>query len=206
MPRRGRLPFDAFPWRPRVDLALFVHRVEDFEPGLYWLQRDPQRREAVRAALRPDFAWRRPPSCPDDLPLYLLHAVDLRGAAMDVSCQQSIAGDGAFSLGMIAEYASSIEEHGAWFYPRLFWETGAIGQRLYVESEAVGFRSTGIGCFFDDAVHEVLGLKGDAFQSLYHFTMGRSVEDPRIAVLPPYAHLRDDRNPAAPPRARRAPD
>ena len=55
-----------------------------------------------------------------------------------------------------------------------------IGQLLYLEAEAAGMRSTGIGCFFDDPMHEVLGLEDDAFQDLYHFTLGGPVEDTRL--------------------------
>jgi hypothetical protein len=62
-----------------------------------------------------------------------------------------------------------------------------LGQVLYLEAEAAGVRGTGIGCFFDDAMHALLGLEGDAFQSLYHFTVGGPVEDPRLATLAPYA-------------------
>ena len=61
-----------------------------------------------------------------------------------------------------------------------------IGQVLYLEAEAAGVRGTGIGCFFDDAVHEVFGLHGRAYQSLYHFTVGSPVEDTRLTTLPPY--------------------
>jgi len=35
---------------------------------------------------------------------------------------------------------------------------GAIGQVLYLEAEAAGVRATGIGCFYDDPVHQVYGL------------------------------------------------
>lgn len=35
-------------------------------------------------------------------------------------------------------------------------------------------------------VHEVLGLKGSKFQSLYHFTVGGPVVDKRIMSLPAY--------------------
>lgn len=35
-------------------------------------------------------------------------------------------------------------------------------------------------------VHEVLGLKGSKFQSLYHFTVGGPVLDKRIMSLPAY--------------------
>ena len=39
---------------------------------------------------------------------------------------------------------------------------------------------------YDSTVHDVLGLKGKEFQSLYHFTVGAPVEDKRITGLPPY--------------------
>ena len=61
-----------------------------------------------------------------------------------------------------------------------------IGQVLYLEAEAAGIRSTGIGCFFDDPVHDLFGFKGRTFQSLYHFTVGGAVEDARLTTLPPY--------------------
>jgi hypothetical protein len=32
----------------------------------------------------------------------------------------------------------------------LFWETGVLGQLLYLEAHAVGISATGIGCYFDD--------------------------------------------------------
>ncbi|MGR9053408.1 MAG: nitroreductase, partial [Gammaproteobacteria bacterium] len=60
---------------------------------------------------------------------------------------------------------------------------------LYLEAEAAGVRGTGIGCYFDDGVHEVLGLQDDAFQSLYHFTVGEPLEDTRLQTLPAYRHL-----------------
>ncbi|TDJ68497.1 MAG: SagB/ThcOx family dehydrogenase [Planctomycetota bacterium] len=186
LPRAGRCPFNAFPWSPRVHLALFVHRVEGLEPGLYWLQRDPARAEAVRAACRPEFLWAQPEGCPEHLPLSLLLPMDLRNTAVQLACNQDIAGTGAFSLGMIVDFERSIAEHGPWFYPRLFWETGAVGQILYLEAEALGLRSTGIGCFFDDPVHSILGLRGRILQSLYHFTVGKPVADPRLTTLAAY--------------------
>ncbi len=58
---------------------------------------------------------------------------------------------------------------------------------LYLEAEAVGIRATGIGCFFDDAVHQLLGIKDDSYQSLYHFTVGYPIEDTRLITMPPYS-------------------
>ena len=64
-----------------------------------------------------------------------------------------------------------------------------IGQILYLEAEAQGVRATGIGCFFDDPVHDLLGLPDDAFQSLYHFTVGGPRDDERLATRAAYHHL-----------------
>lgn len=163
-----------------------MHRVEGLDPGLYVLARDPAKVDTLKRAMHAQFAWSTPPGCPADLPLYLLEAGDAKQLAAQVSCNQDIAGDGAFSLGMIAEYREALFTHGPWFYRRLFWETGLIGQVLYLEAEAAGIRATGIGCFFDDPVHQVFGFKDLAFQSLYHFTVGGAVEDPRLTTLPPY--------------------
>lgn len=180
-------PWDVLPWEPAIHLALFVHRVDGLAPGLYLLVRDPAKMGSLRAAMHRQFAWTSAPGCFEDLPLYLLEKGDARQLATQLSCRQEIAGDSAFSMGMIAEFEPSLRRYGPWFYRRLFWETGVIGQVLYLEAEAAGVRATGIGCFFDDPVHEVLGLDDASFQSLYHFTAGGHVEDPRLTTLPPYA-------------------
>lgn len=180
------VPWDAVPWDPAIHLALFVHRVEGLTAGLYFLPRDPARLPALRAAMLDSFRWIAPEGCPASLPLFRLQEGDARRVAAQVSCGQEIAGDGAFSLGMIADFEGRLRRHGPWFYRRLFWEAGVVGQVLYLEAEAAGVRSTGIGCYFDDPVHQLLGLKGRAFQSLYHFTVGGAVEDPRLTTLPPY--------------------
>ncbi len=189
IPTRGRtqMPWDAIPWRPRIHLGLFVHRVNGLAPGLYALARDAAKRDALREIMRPEFLWQRPPSCPSGLSLYLLREGDCRALAASVSCGQDIAADGAFSLGMIAEYLDSLLVHGAAFYRNLFWEAGLVGQVLYLEAEEAGIRSTGIGCYFDDPVHEVFGIASRDWQSLYHFTVGGYVDDVRLTTLPPYA-------------------
>jgi hypothetical protein len=180
------MPWDVLPWDPAIHLALLVHRVDGLAPGIYMLTRDPAMAGSLRQSMRQQFAWTSPPGCPEDLPLFLLEGGDARRMAVQISCGQEIAGDSAFSLGMIAEFEPSLRRHGPWFYRRLFWETGVIGQVLYLEAEATGVRATGIGCFFDDPVHQVLGFNDATFQSLYHFTTGGPVEDPRLTTLPPY--------------------
>jgi SagB-type dehydrogenase family enzyme len=180
------MPWDTLAWEPTVHLGLFVHRVDGIEPGLYLLVRDPGKIDSLKRAMHEQFVWTPPAGCPADLPLCLLEAGDAKRLATQLSCHQDIAGDGAFSLAMIAEFQQALFTHGPWFYRRLFWETGLIGQVLYLEAEAAGVRATGIGCFFDDPVHRVFGLEGFAFQSLYHFTVGGPVDDPRLTTLAPY--------------------
>jgi hypothetical protein len=163
---------------------LFVHRVTGVMPGLYVLARAASAVPRLKAAFNPAFAWT---PIADGFPLWLLQAGDYRSRSQRVSCDQEIAADGFFSLGMIADFAGSLEEHGPSFYRHLFWESGIVGQVLYLEAEAAGARATGIGCFYDDAVHDLLGLHGHAFQSLYHFTVGMPVEDTRLTTEPGYA-------------------
>lgn len=188
MPTRdgSSMPWDAIPWRPRIHLGLFVHRVNDLEPGLYALARNPSMVDPLRQAMRREFLWRCPASCPRGLPLYLLQDGDYRALSASVSCGQDIAGDGAFSLAMIADYRDSLVAYGAAFYRNLFWEAGLVGQVLYLEAEAAGIRATGIGCYFDDPVHEVFGISSGDWQSFYHFTVGGPVEDRRLTTLPAY--------------------
>ena len=58
-------------------------------------------------------------------------------------------------------------------------------------------RATGIGCFYDDPVHELLGCRSGQWrylterqranwQSLYHFSMGMPVDDTRLTTEPGY--------------------
>lgn len=182
------IPFDVWRWPPRVHLVLFVHRVENLEPGLYLLPRSYEAEPGLRKAIQEEFEWLAVTHEEETPPLYRLISADCRRAAKILSCHQDIAGDGAFSLGMLAEFQRPVSE-APWRYRHLFWETGLIGQALYLEAETAGVRGTGIGCFFDDSVHGLLGLQDNAFQSLYHFTVGGPIEDLRLQSLPPYAHL-----------------
>jgi len=177
--------FEHWRWSPKIHLFIFVHRVEGLEPGLYALPRDHDALEKLQAATLVDFDWQK---VADEIPLYHLYSGDFRLTAKNLSCHQPIASDSAFSLGMVAEFSETIDTT-PWQYRRLFWECGLIGQVLYLEAEAAGVRGTGIGCYFDDSVHELLGFKDEQFQSLYHFTVGKPLEDNRLETLPAYEHL-----------------
>lgn len=183
------MPWDLLPWDPAIHLLLFVHRVEGLTPGLYVLARDPDKLPLLQQSMNAELEWTPVPGTPHDLPLYWLLQGNAQRLAAQVSCHQGIAGDSAFSLGMLAEFEGRLREGGPWWYPRLFWEAGLVGQVLYLEAEAAGVRGTGIGCFFDDPVHEIVGIKDLALQSLYHFTIGGPVDDGRLLTLPAYYHL-----------------
>lgn len=195
MPRGERsqlerpMPWDAWPYEPAVHLLLFVHRIDGLTPGIYFLARDENKLPFIRESINPEINWVPAPGRPEDLPLFWLLEGDARSLAAQVSCHQDIAGDSAFSCGMVAEFEGPLRRHGAWMYPRLFWEAGLLGQVLYLEAEAAGVRGTGIGCFFDDPVHQIIAVQELSLQSLYHFTVGGPVEDRRLMTLPPYGHL-----------------
>jgi nitroreductase len=177
-------PWDTLWWAPSIHLLLFVHRVDDVVPGVYLLARHANALESLRAACGRELLWE---AAHDRLPFVCLARGDCRRLAARLSCDQDIAADGFFSLGMLADFDASLDAYGPSFYRNLFWESGVVGHVLYLEAEAVGARATGIGCFFDDPVHDVLGLQEHAFQSLYHFTVGAAVEDTRITREPGYA-------------------
>ncbi|BAN46593.1 nitroreductase family protein [Metapseudomonas resinovorans] len=185
MPEHSPVPFASL-GTPQVDLLLFVHRVQGLEPGLYWLARGAVAETELAEGLRQDFLWQR---ASDELPLYRLLQGDARGLAGFLSCGQDIAADGCVALAMLARFDAALEQ-GAWHYPRLYWECGQIGQVLYLEAEAAGLSGTGIGCYFDDSVHELLEMADSRWQSLYHFTIGRALWDERLTTLPAYPELR----------------
>jgi len=178
-------PFDVFPYQAQVHLAIFVHAVVGLESGLYMLVRNPEHFESLKKLTHSSFDWYQ---VKQGLPFYLLQTGDFRARAQSVSCAQAIAGDSAYSLGMLAHFDSVLMEAPS-MYTRLFWETGLVGQVLYLEAEAQALRATGIGCFFDDEMHRILGLSGTEWQSLYHFTVGKHVDDARLETKPPYFHL-----------------
>jgi SagB-type dehydrogenase family enzyme len=182
-------PWTTLWWPPRVHLAMFIHRIDGLPSGLYLLARGRSEASAsdalerLKQASAGEFLWER---VDDDLPLVCLERGDLRRLAERLSCDQEIAADGFFSLGMVADFEETLTRSGPAFYRHLFWETGFVGQLLYLDAEAAGARATGIGCFYDDPVHEALGLRGRVFQSLYHFTIGVPVEDRRLTSQPGY--------------------
>lgn len=184
-------PCDQVPWNslscpPCINLLLFIHRVEGFESGLYLLVRTPRLAKQLDKAMDCRFLRTPVADTPENVKLSLLTpalAAELHRAARSLHCHQDIASNACFAVGMLAEFDAPISAQAA-HYRDLHREAGLIGQALYLQAEACGLRGTGIGCFFDDPVHELLGLQDSTFQTIYHFTVGLPLDDPRIETIP----------------------
>ena len=124
-----------------VTLYLYVHRVRDCEPGVY----------------RWDQANRN---------LEQLHSGNVQRVAAFLSLEQSLAGNSCFTVSMIADLAEAARVFGNRGYRYVYFEAGAIGQRLYVGAEALGWNATGIGAFYDDDVHRYLGFLEEGADSV----------------------------------------
>jgi SagB-type dehydrogenase family enzyme len=186
---RPTAPWDVWNFTPRLHPIFLVHRVEGLAPGVYALPRHPAALDSLRQQLRADFEWDTPKNTPAHLPFVRLLKTDCRIVARTMNCHQAIASDSCFALSMLSEFEPVVRAN-AWRYRQLHWEAGLLGHALYLEAEAAGLRGTGIGCYFDDALHEILGTTSPQFQALYHFTVGRPLTDDRISTLPAYPDRR----------------
>lgn len=178
--------FNSLAFGSFTHLLIFVNRVKDLLPGLYIFLRKPGEKEKFKDSIRPDFLWEKPRNCPSGLEFYMLMEETLYEFAAQLSCAQRKAADACFTACMLSEFEEPLNKFGAWIYPYLFWECGILGQLLYLEAEANGLRGCGIGCFFDDPLHETIGLKGLEYQDLYHFAVGYPLQEIGVITLPAY--------------------
>jgi SagB-type dehydrogenase family enzyme len=151
---QGRL-FADFATAPFVQLYLYVHRVDGLKPGVYRY-------------------W------PEHAELEKIKEGDQRVAAAALSLGQDLAGNACVAFSMIGDFESAARSDGDRGYRYVHFEAGAIGQRMYLASEALGLRATGIGAFFDERVNRYLDLSPERGQVVYHFALGYPVPDPRL--------------------------
>lgn len=116
-----------------VTLYLYFHRVRDCEPGVYRWDKSNRRLEQ-------------------------LHRGNVERVAAYLSLEQRLAGNACFAVSMIADLGEAASVFGNRGYRYVHFEAGAIGQRLYLGAEALGWNATGIGAFYDDDVHRYLGF------------------------------------------------
>src|SRR5207244_2264774 len=138
-----------------VNVYTYVHRVCGLDPGLYRHLRQSNGLE-------------------------LLKTGDQRVIAAGLSLGQDLAGNSCVTFSMVADLPRALAHAGDRGYRYVHFEAGAIGQRLYVCAEALGLQATCIGAFYDDLVHEYLGLRPEQGQVVYHFACGYAVEDRRL--------------------------
>jgi SagB-type dehydrogenase family enzyme len=138
-----------------VYLYVYVHRVQGLTPGVYRY-------------------W------PEHAELEKIKDGDQRLAAAALSLGQDLAGNACLAFSMIGDFESAARRNGDRGYRYVHFEAGAIGQRMYLASEALGLRATGIGAFLDERVNRYLNLSPELGQVVYHFAIGYPVPDPRL--------------------------
>jgi SagB-type dehydrogenase family enzyme len=141
-----------------IQLYVFVHAVRNLAPGLYRYR-------------------------PESGALELLRSGDQRLWAAALSLGQDLAGNACVAFSMVGDLERAFRVHGDRGYRYVHFEAGAIGQRLYLAAEALGLRSTGIGAFYDDAVHQYLDVPPSQGQVVYHFACGHAIPDAETVVL-----------------------
>jgi SagB-type dehydrogenase family enzyme len=139
-----------------VTLYLYVHRVQDCEPGVY--------------------RWEN-----SDRKLEQLHRGNVQRVAAFLSLEQPLAGNSCFTISMIADLGEAARVFGNRAYRYVYFEAGAIGQRLYLGAEALGWNATGIGAFYDDDVHRYLGFLEEGTDSINKSV--REVEKTSLVML-----------------------
>jgi SagB-type dehydrogenase family enzyme len=171
---------------PVFELVLWVHRVQGLEPGVYVFGPSPEAQAVESALTQLHRASPIETSLPGRLWLLAPMAPNLLGAqARALHCHQDIAALSCLTLGLFADL-SALGPTG-FDYRQLLRGAGQLVHKLYLGAEHEGLRGTGIGCFFDDAVAEFLGVGSTQHRSVYHFSMGKSLEDPRVEVGRAYA-------------------
>jgi SagB-type dehydrogenase family enzyme len=138
-----------------VHLYLYIHRVDGLAPGVYRY-------------------------LPEHSELQKIKDGDQRLIASALSLGQDLAGNACLAFSMIGDFENAAHLYGDRGYRYVYFEAGAIGQRMYLAAEALGLRATGIGAFFDEQVNQYLGLRREQGQVVYHFAIGYPVPDPRL--------------------------
>lgn len=146
-----------------IHLFAYLHRIDGIFSGLYCYDKEKHQ-------------------------LLQLVAGDARQAAKIVSCFQDIAADGCLAVSMVANLAGAYNKFSDRSYRYVHYQAGYIGQMLYLSSLALGYESTGIGCFVDDEINHLLKLE-HGHEVVYNFTIGKAVSDPRLTDLPAYDFL-----------------
>lgn len=179
-----------------IHVVIAVHKVEGVTPGFYLLNREGSNCAkksfgGLKDSLGRWTDWVEISHQPAIYSLHRMTTANVQRAVGTLDCNQRIATDGAIEIGFLAEFDDALEQFGAAAYRHLHWQAGLLGHRLYLQATALELAGTGIGCFFDDAWHELLGITDTRFQFVYHFAIGQPLHDSRLISLSGYFHLQD---------------
>jgi hypothetical protein len=184
LPRSKRYPFDGFSVAPKVHLLLFVHRVEEMQPGLYLLSRDQKSNISLKSQLAKDFEW-QPEGGPVNF--FRLQAGDFRKVTSTLWNQSNLGESAMFHVMMLADFDKSVRLDLS-TYPHIFWESGMIAQVLSTEATALHHRTHHLAHFIDEQCHLMLGLRADQFRCTYLSSYGQPSES-KTVYKAPYYHL-----------------
>ena len=179
-----------------IATLFFVHRVDGWQPGLYGaFDEAGSLVDDLRASLRPDLAWQpfavpaagaSTPTVPTST-VQRLAAGDARRAIRHLAGDQATAGDAAMLFVFLGALSDTFARQGPWGYRWLHWRAGAAGHALYLEAEARQLAATGLSGFYDDRLHDFLGISNGGWSALYMLAVGiRGAPDP--VFLPADAH------------------
>ena len=105
-------PLDAdFAGDRFIQLYLYVHRVDELQPGVYRYWPQHAQLEQIRSG-------------------------DQRVAAAGLSLGQDLAGNACVAFSMIGDLDHAVRAHGDRGYRYVHFEAGAVGHRLYLAAEA----------------------------------------------------------------------
>lgn len=189
--------FQSAALAPRIHLVLIVHNVRDLTPGVYVLPRSARGENLMRQQLTRWNDWVDADIAVGEHKLFRIKTANTQRAAATLCCQQRIASDSCFVTGFLAEFDSAIDsaigaaQAATENYCELFQEAGALAHTAYLRAAALGFAGTGIGCFFDDEWHELLGIQNKTLQFVYFFAAGKPIVDTRLMQRAGYFHLAD---------------
>ena len=170
---------------PRIHLLLFVHRVNGLDAGrrICWFA-IRRRSIAFAAACGRTFDWTPAHA---SLPLFLLARGDCRALAGGSAATRRLPARGSSASAMLPTSIAASRRSGLAFYRHLFWESGVVGQMLYLEARRPACAAPASAVSTTIRSTTCSGSTGHTFQSLYHFTIGTPVEDTRLTTEPGYA-------------------
>ena len=173
--------------------VLLVHRVDDLAPGVYLITDKDIDVESLKDTFcKWDEAVEITDSfgLPGDSRVFCLKEANVQRAAATLCCHQPIASDCAFTVSYVAPFSATLNAAGAIGYRYMHWQAGILAHQVYLSATDNNLTATGIGCFFDDPWHELLGFhNNDNYQFVYHIAVGHAFTDNRITSLSGYYHL-----------------